>query len=64
MYKCHVLQSDINKYRLSQLAKLDKLCINYVSTRLFQRSTHDLVEDKNEIFLNNLHINLSAYYAV
>ena len=30
------LQSDINKWRLSPLAKLDKLCINSTSTRILQ----------------------------
>ena len=33
-----LLQSDLNKYRLSQLAKLDKLYINSESTRLLQIS--------------------------
>ena len=32
-----LLQSDLNKCRLSQLDKLDKLYINSASTRLFRR---------------------------
>ena len=36
-----LLQSDISKWRLSLLAKLDKLYIHSVSTRLLQISKHD-----------------------
>ena len=32
-----LLQSDINKWRISKLAKLDKLCINSESARLLER---------------------------
>ena len=39
-----LLQSDLNKLSLSQLAKLDKLCINYASTRLSKRSKNDFIE--------------------
>ena len=38
-----LLQSDINKYILSQLSKLDKLYINYASTRLLQRYKNDFI---------------------
>ena len=33
-----LLQSNLNKWRLSQLAKIDKLYINSVSTRILQKS--------------------------
>ena len=39
-----LLQSDLNKWRLSQLAKLDKLYINSASTRVLQRYRHDFIE--------------------
>ena len=39
-----LLQSDINKWRVSTLSKLDKLYINYASNRLLQRSKHDFIE--------------------
>ena len=39
-----LIQSDINKWRLSQLSKLYKLYINYVSTRLLQISKIDFIE--------------------
>ena len=55
-----LLQSDINKWRLSKLDKLDKLYIYSASTRLLQRSKHDFIEYKNGIFPNNSHINLRA----
>ena len=38
------IQSDINKCRLSQLDKLDKLYINYAWTRLLQISKYDFIE--------------------
>ena len=38
-----LLQPDINKWRILQLSKLDKLYIHSASTRLFQRYTHDLI---------------------
>ena len=55
-----LLRSDLNKWRLSQLATLDKLYINSASTRLLQRSKHDFVEYKNQILPNNSHIHLIA----
>ena len=55
-----LLQSDIDKWRLSQLAKLYKLYINYETTRLLQRSKIYFIKYKNQIFPNNSHINLGA----
>ena len=40
--------------------KLDRLYINYASTRLLQRSLNDFVEYKNQIFSNNSHIHLRS----
>ena len=55
-----LLQSDLNKWRLSQLSKLDNLYIDSASTRLLQRSKIGLMEYKNQIFTNNSHIHLRA----
>ena len=55
-----LLQSDLNKWRLLQLAKLDKLYMNSASTRLLQRSKNDFIEYNNEVFPSNSHINLRA----
>ena len=55
-----LLQSDLNKWIISKLSKLDKLYINSASTRLLQRSNNGLIEYNNNIFLNNSHINLRA----
>ena len=55
-----LLQSDINKWMLSQLIKRDKFYINSASTRLLQKSKHYLIEYKNQIFPNNSHIHLRA----
>ena len=38
------LQSDLNKWRLSQSTKLDKLYINYASTRHLQISDNGFIE--------------------
>ena len=46
-----LIQSDINKLRIPQLEKLDKLYINYASTRLLQRPKNDFIECKNQRFL-------------
>ena len=43
-----LLQSDINKWRLRKLAKLDKLYINSVSDILLQRSNIYYVEYNDE----------------
>ena len=59
-----LLQSYLNKRRLSQLAKLDKLYINYASTRILQISKINFIEYKNQIFPNNPHINLRPCDAV
>ena len=45
-----LLKLDINKWRISQLAKLDKLYINYTSTRILERPKNDFIEYKKEIF--------------
>ena len=42
-----LLQSDINKWRLSQLSKIDKLYINSTLTRILQRSNNDFIEYNN-----------------
>ena len=55
-----LLQLDLNKWRLSQLAKLDKLYINYSSTRLLQRSKDYFIEYKNQVFPNNSQIRLRS----
>ena len=55
-----ILQSDLNKLRLSQLFKLDKIYINSTWTRLLQISNNYFIEYKNLIFPNNSHINLRA----
>ena len=41
------LQSDLNKWKISQLAKLDKLYINSESTRILERPNNDFIEYKN-----------------
>ena len=51
-----LLQSDLNKLWLSQLAKLDKLYINSVPNRIFQRYKINFIEYKNQIFPNHSHI--------
>ena len=53
-----LIQSDINKWRLSKLAKLRKLYINSASTRLLQISKSALIEYNNQKFPNNSHIHL------
>ena len=45
-----LLQSDLNKLRLSQLAKLDRLYINFLSTILLQIFNHDFIYYSNQIF--------------
>ena len=59
-----LLQSDLNKLSLSQLSKLDKLYISSVLTILLQIHHIDCIEYNNQIFPNNLHINLRASAAV
>ena len=55
-----LLQSDLNKWRLSKLTKIDNLYIIYASAGLLQRSNIGFTEYKNKIFKNNWHINLRA----
>ena len=38
-----LIQSDLNKWRISQLAKLDKLYINFALNRLLERSKNDFI---------------------
>ena len=55
-----LLQSDLNKWRLSQLAKLDQLYNNSAPTRLSQISKNDFIEYKNQIFPINSHIHFKV----
>ena len=57
------LQSDINKWRISQVDKLEKLYINSASTQLLQRPKNYFIQHNNGIFPNNSHINLRSYDA-
>ena len=56
-----LLQSYLNKWRLSKMTKLDKLYVDYASTRLLQISKHSFIEYKNQTFPNNSHIHLRAF---
>ena len=56
-----LIQSDINKWRISQVNKLEKLYINSASTRLLQRSDNYFIEYNNQIFPNSSHIHLIAW---
>ena len=56
-----LLQSYLNKWRISQLAKLDKLYINPALTRLLQISKNGFIQYKNGIFPNNSQIHLRAW---
>ena len=53
-----LLKSYLNKWRLFRLAKLDKLYIRSVLTRLLQGSKIYFIEYNNKIFPNNSHIRL------
>ena len=55
-----LLQSDPNPWIISQVAKLDKLYINYASTRILERFKNDFIEYKKQIFRNDSHIHLRA----
>ena len=59
-----LLQSDLNKWRLLKMAKLDKFYINYDSTKVFQIFKFDFIKYNNQIFPNNSYINLRACDAV
>ena len=56
-----LLQSDLNKWRSTKLAKIDQLYINESSTKLLKRSNKYCIEYKNHIFPNDKHIHLIAY---
>ena len=56
-----LLQSDLNKWRLSQWSKLDKLYNNYAPTKILQISNIYLIEHRNQKLQNNSHIHLRAY---
>ena len=47
-----LLQSDLNKCRISQLVKLDKLYINPALTILLERFKNSLLEYRKKIFPN------------
>ena len=51
-----LIQSDLNTWRISQLAKLDKLYIHFALNRLLERSKNDFIEYKKHIFPNDSHI--------
>ena len=53
-----LLQSDLNKWRLSKFSKLDKLYINSASTIPLKKYNIDFIEYKNQRFSNNSHIYL------
>ena len=55
-----LLQLDLNKRRLSQLYKLDKLYTKSELTRLLQISKIKFIELEIQMFPNNSHINLRA----
>ena len=51
-----LLQSYINKWRISQLYRVDKLYINSASTRLLDIFKNDFIEYEKQIFPNYSHI--------
>ena len=55
-----LLQSYLNKWRISQLSKLDKLYNNSAPDRLLKRSKNYSIEYTNQMCPNNLHIHLRA----
>ena len=55
-----LLQLDLNKWRISQLAKLDKLYNNSASTRDLERSKNYFIEYRKQIFLYESYIHLRA----
>ena len=58
-----LLPSYLNKWIISQSSKLNKLCINYASTRLLEISKNVFIEYKKQIFSNYSHIHLRACYS-
>ena len=59
-----LLQSDLNKLRLSQFAKIDELYINSASTRNLEIPKNYFIEFKKQIFPNDSHIHLRSCDAV
>ena len=59
-----LLQSDLNKWKLSHLAKPDNLYINSASTRLLKKSKNNFIKYNNQIFPNNSLIHLISCDAV
>ena len=59
-----LLQSDLNKWRISQVDKLDKFYMNSASTIILKRPKNYFISYKNKIFPNNSHIHLRACDAV
>ena len=55
-----LLKSDLNRWRISQLYKPDKLYNNSSSTQLSQIPKNDFIEYNNQIFANNSHIYLRS----
>ena len=55
-----LLQSNLNKWRLLQLAKFDELYINSESTRCLQIPNINFIDYNNQIFPNS-YINLRAF---
>ena len=55
-----LLQSYINKWRISQLTQPDKLYINSSSTILLERCENCFIKYKKQIFPNDSHIHLRA----
>ena len=53
-----LIQSDLSKWRLSHLVKLDNLYTNSESTRLIQIYQNDFIEYNNKKFQINSHKNL------
>ena len=56
-----LLESDLNKWWLIQLEKLDNLYINLALTGILKISNKHYIEYKNQIFSNNSHINIIFY---
>ena len=55
-----LLQLDLNKWRFSPLAKLDKLYINSASSGILQRTKHDFIKYNNQIFPTISYIRLRS----
>ena len=55
-----LLQSDLNKWWLTLLVKIDKMYINSASTRILQISKTYHIEYEKKIFPKNSHIYIRA----